>query len=232
MEKDAVDYGFKAFADRDQAVDLIADRDNFDSAMALDEITNTDYDYGFPYKNRRKLKGLDRKGLGKVIQESSGFIEKAPGYTRKPDIYATPEGAAQASQFIREEILPQYEDLSDNTEAALKNELKYTDRINKARELYNIKKTNLQQDIEDANLDYRASRGARLYDRIRGDAAKIMGAVDKGRLALNDVVYRNQIDHYKKKISDVPEDVMYSRFADAIDRSLLDDNELYSFRYY
>jgi hypothetical protein len=232
MEKDALDYGFKTFPDREQAVSLIADRDNFDSAMALDEITSTDYDYGFPYADRGKLKKLDRKGLGKSIAESSGFIEKAPGYTRKPDIYATPEGAARASQFIREEILPQYEDLSDDTEGALKNELKYTDRINRTRELYNIKKSNLEQNIESADLNYGASRGAGFYDRIRGDAQKLLRTADKGRLALNDAVYRNKIDYYKKKIADVPEDVMYSRFADAIDRSLLDHNELYDFRYY
>jgi hypothetical protein len=232
MEKESADYGFKAFQDRDQAVDLIADKNDFDSAMALDDITNTDYDYGFPYMKRGPLKKLDRKGLGDAIEESDGFVEKADGYTRKPDIYATPEGAMAASRFIREEILPKYEDNDTDVAEALENEIDYSNRINALKEQHIVKQDDIRSRIDDAKLNYKTTRDADFFNRIRGDVSKVQGLFNQGRLGLDESVYRHRIDHYKKKMADVPDNVMYTRFANAIDKSVADGNELYDFRYY
>ncbi len=232
MEKESADYGFKAFRDRGEAVDLIAGGNNFESAMALDDITNTDYDYGFTYNKRRALKKLDKEGLSEAIKNSDGFIEEAPGYTRKPDIYTTPEGAATASKFIREEILPEYKDNESDMESALQNELEYSSRINRLKEKHLIKRDDIESDIADANLDYRTTRDADLLSRVHGNVSKVNEVVGHGRLALDESLYRHKINHYKKKMADVPNNVMYTRFADAIDKSVDDGNELFNFRYY
>lgn len=232
MDKEAVSYGFKAFPNREEAIDLIADRDNFDSEMALDDMANTDYDYGFTYKNRKNINKLDKLGLGDAIKSSGGFIEESRGYTRKPDIYATPEGAEIASIFIRTEILPGYKNIDQDIASADDKEIEYVNKINSKRELYNAKKINLESRLRDSDADFQATRSADLINRMRGRVAQASGQIDKGRISLNESLYRRDIDRYKKKISDVPKSVMYSRFADSIDRSIDDSNELYNFRYY
>ena len=232
MDKEAIDYGFKAFPDRDAAVDLIANGNDFDSQIALQSMTNTDYDYGFTYKNRDPLKNLDRRGLRKAIESSDGFIEEHPGYTRVPDVYATPEGAAAASAFIKGEILPKYKHLGDDIESSIRKELEYKKKIGALQEKYNDKKLRLQSKIEDSILNYETSRGAGPLGRLRGKLSQISGDVTKIRAGLNDSTYRHNLDRYKEKMSDVPDSVQYARFADAIDESLQDKNELYSFRFY
>lgn len=232
MDKEALSYGFKAYPDRETAVELIPDSNDFAAQYALSQLENTDYDYGFSYKNRKALNKLNKIGLKDAIKSSPGFIEEYPGHTKVPDIYATPEGAARASEFIRYEILPKYDSLNSDLNSAIKQELQYTKKINESRESYNEKKQKLQNQIADSVLDFQTTRDADLFNRIRGRASQLRGKIDEAKLSLNESLYRHAIDRYKKKISDVPDSVMYSRFADAIDNSLADDNELYSFRYY
>ena len=230
--KIASEYGFKAFPDRELAVELAANGDDYASQEVLDSMANTDFDYGFTFKNRSALKKLNKMGLSDAIKKSPGYIEEAAGYTKIPDIYTTPDGAATASAFIRNKILPEYKNLDRHIDGAIQKEIKYVAKINAEQESYNEKKLKAQQKIIDAALNYQTSRDSGILDNVRGTAGLLSGKVNEIKLVLDTSRHRKAIDHYKEKISDVPKDVMYSQFAKAIDNSLGDNNELYDFRYY
>lgn len=223
------DYGFKAFKDRDSAMDLLtADRDT-STEMALNNMAATDFDYGFSYKNRDALDKLKELGLSEAIKKSRGFVEEAPGYRKKvPDIYTTPEGAAAASSFIRRSLLPEADALERDMGVADAVAKKYQKKIGEAESQFFRRDDSIRRKLADDIILRQVSDGKPIQTAI-ADGKRWF---DSKHLGLNEALYRHRIDKYKDKMSDVPDSVLYKRFADAIDAGVADGNTLFAFRDY
>lgn len=234
MQEHIAEYGFKAYRDKDLAQDMIAYReahpDDFDANMALISIENPDSMYGMTRANRARLENLNKKiGVNDYIKNHEGFIEERGGFSRKNDVYTNDTGARNVAEFIRTHNTITPEEKAD----AINREIELTNSYNTLKKKHIERQESLSEKVRDIMLDSDIKRSSsNIINRAGGLFGLLKGKTVSAYKNLDESIYRNKEDKLLNNINNVPDNVLYDRFADSIDQAANDGNTLFNFRYY